>query len=247
MLSLAAVAVVLLIGVSVLVAIRLLALHRRTGGLPELLLGGMLLLSVGVGYPTRIAAERMQTEWSGAFLVVSHLAIAVGFSLLFVFTWRVFRPQEAWARMLAAAGVITALGKAAHGCVQVHGRGVIDTLDVPLAEILLQTGPVMVAYLWTACEALRYHGAMRRRVRFGLADATVSNRFLLWGLMALSATSGVALNTGAVANRVDMLSPLVLLPSSITGLAQAVLLVLAFVPPPAYLDWVRARAAVAAG
>jgi hypothetical protein len=63
--------------------------------------------------------------------------------------------------------------------------------------------------------------------------------------MALGATTGVVLNTGALALHVDMLDPWVLLLSSITGLVQTVFLVLAFVPPRAYLGWVRARAAAA--
>lgn len=244
--ALAAAAIALLIGASVLVAVRLLLLHRRTGGWPELLLGGMLLLSVGVGYPLRIAV-RASEEWSWAFLAASYVAIAVGFSLLFVFTWLVFRPQAAWARVLAAAGVITVLGKALHGCIQVNAHGAIDVMEEPLGGILLQTGPIIVAYTWTALESLRYYAAMRRRVRLGLADVAVCDRFLLWGLMALAATSGVVLNTAAAALRVDTLgSPWVLLLSTCTGLGQAVFLVLAFLPPRSYLSWVRARAAASA-
>ena len=56
--ALAAAAIGILVGASILVAARLIALHRRTGAAPELLLGAMLLLSVGVGYPLMIAADR---------------------------------------------------------------------------------------------------------------------------------------------------------------------------------------------
>ena len=236
----AAAAIALLIGSSIFVAIRLLLLHRRTGGLPELLLGWMLMLSVGVGYPLRIAVDQ---GGSAAFLAASYLAISVGFSLLFLFTWRVFRPQATWARIFASAGVMIELGSAAYLCVQAALHGVVNSLDLPTGEILLQTGPLMVAYGWTAWESLRYHAAMRRRVRLGLADAAVSERFLLWGLMALSATAGVALSTGAFVMRVPMLDPRLLLCSSFTGLCQTLLLLLVFAPPRAYLRWVRARAA----
>lgn len=238
----AAAAIALLIGSSIFVAVRLLLLHRRTGGLPELLLGWMLLLSVGVGYPLRIAVDR-GGDGVDAFLAGSHIAISVGFSLLFLFTWRVFRPQNTLARLFASAGVMTELGSAVYLCFQVIRHGAVDTMQVPPAEIFLQTGPVMAAYSWTAWESLRYHGAMRRRVRLGLADAAVSERFLLWGLMALSATTGVALNTAAIVMHVPMLDPMLLLGSSFTGLCQTLLLVLVFAPPRAYLRWVRARAA----
>lgn len=244
--ALAAAAIAALIGASLVVAFRLLALQRRTGGWPELLLGSMLLLSVGVGYPLRIAAERTSEPWSGAFLAVSALGIGIGFSLLFVFTWRVFRPHAAWARALTAAGAATALGKALQVCAQVHAAGAFDVMDESAADILLQTGPILVAYLWTAWESLRCYGMMRRRAALGLADAVVTDRFRLWGLMALAATAGVTLNTAALALRVDTLnSPAVLLLSSVTGLTQTVLLVLAFVPPRAYLSRVRARSAAA--
>lgn len=242
--SLAAAAIGALIGASILVAVRLLLLHRRTGAWPELLLGGMLLLSVGVGYPLHIAAQRLGEDGSDAFLAVADLAVAVGFSLLYLFTWRVFRPQATWARVLAVAGVATQLGKALYRCVQTYGPGVIDVMELPPGDILLQTGPVIVAYLWTAAESFRCYGAMRRRARLGLADVVVTDRFLLWGVMASNATSGVVLNTWAVVMRVDVFgSPWILLVSSITGLAQAACLVLAFLPPRAYLSWVRARAA----
>jgi len=243
---LAATAVAALIGASLAVACRLLALQRRTGGLPELLLGGMLLLSVGVGYPLRIAADRMDPPWAGAFFAVSALGIGLGFSLLFVFTWRVFRPHDRWACVFAAAGVATALGKALHGCIQAYSRGAVQVMDESAAAILLQSGPIFVAYLWTAWESLRCYGMMRRRARLGLADAAVSDRFLLWALMALSAAGGVSITTVALALRVNTFhSPAVLLASSLTGLAQAALLVLAFAPPRAYLRWVRARRAAA--
>ena len=88
---------------------------------------------------------------------------------------------------------------------------------------------------------------MRRRLRLGLADPVVVNRFLLWATMALAVFTGIVLNTVALAMHVDILkSPLVLFGSSCTGLTQAVMLFLAFLPPRAYLAWVRSRAPLAA-
>jgi hypothetical protein len=111
-------------------------------------------------------------------------------------------------------------------------------------ETECQTSTVMVAYGWTAWESLRYHGLMRRRVRLGLADPEVSNRFLLWGLMSVFVIAGILLNTIAMARGIRVFqSPSILLASSTTGLAQAVLLVLAFLPPRFYSSWVRGRAA----
>jgi hypothetical protein len=244
--ALAGAAIAILIVVSVIVAVRLLALSRRTGAAPERLLGGMLFLSVGIGYPLLIAVGRVGPAWVGTFFVVSALAVNIGFSLLFVFTWRVFHPEAAWAKALAGVGVLTLLLKAVERCMEVHTHGVVHVIHEPLSQSLLQTVPVMAAYAWTAWESLHYHGLMRRRVKIGLADATVSDRFLLWGLMGLFAAAGVLLNAVAIALHVEVFSnPWILLCSSATGMAQASLLVLAFLPPRSYLGWVRARAAAA--
>jgi len=241
--ALAAAAVALLVSVSIVVALRLLALHRRTRSAPELLLGLMLLLSVGVGYPLLIAADRAGPGSVRPLFIVSTLAVNAGFALLFAFTWRVFQPEARWARALAAAGVLALLVNGALRCWDAVVEDQIRIAGEVVAESLLQTMPVMLAYLWTAWEALRYHGLMRRRVRLGLADPAVCDRFLLWGLMALFVTAGVLLNSVALALRIEILeSPWILLASSSTGLAQAVLLVLAFAPPSAYLACVRARA-----
>jgi hypothetical protein len=241
--ALAGAAVGLLVVVSIVVGLRLLALHRRSGGAPELLLGAMLLLSVGLGYPLLIAADRAGPAAVRPLFIVSTLAVNAGFALLFGFTWRVFRPDAGWARALAGAGVLALLVNAGWRCFDALTQAEVQIAGEVVGQSLLQTTPVMGAYLWTAWESLRYHGLMQRRVRLGLADAAVADRFLLWGLMALFVTAGVLLNTVALVLRVEILeSPWILLGSSATGLAQAVLLVLAFLPPRAYLGWVRARA-----
>jgi hypothetical protein len=240
--AIAGAAVALLVGVSIVVGLRLLALHRRSGAVPELLLGLMLLLSVGVGYPLLIAAHRAGPDAVRPIFIVSTLAVNAGFALLFLFTWRVFRPEQGWGRALAGAGVLTLAVNAALRCYDALTEAEIRIAGEVVAESVLQTMPVLVAYLWTAWESLRYHGMMQRRVWLGIADAAVSDRFLLWGLMALFVTAGVLLNTVALTLQIDILtSPWVLLASSGTGLAQAVLLVLAFAPPSSYLAWVRAR------
>jgi hypothetical protein len=239
-----AVAIAFLIGSSIFVAARLLLLHRRTRALPEFALGWMLLLSVGVGYPLRIAVDAgLVQQGAHALFAGSYVAVGIGFSLLYLFTWRVFQRGAIWARLFAAAGVMTELGGAVYGVVQVIARGVVNTMDVSPGDILLVTVPVMVAYVWTAWESLHYYGGMRRRVRLGLAEAAVSERFLLWGLMALSATAGVGFSTVAFLLRVHADDPLLLLGTSVIGTFQTLFLLLVFAPPRAYLRWVRTRAA----
>jgi hypothetical protein len=241
--GIAGIATGLMILASMAVGVRLLALHRRTGGTPELLLGAMLLLTVGIGYPLSMAASLVGGAWAGTVQVIAMVAIGTGFSLLLAFTCRVFQPHARWARILTAVSVLTLLAEVVQIGIGVRKHGAIDVTNVGLDETLLLTGTVTAAYLWTAWESLRYHAMMRRRVRLGLADAVLSNRFLLWGVMALDAAAGIVVTMVASALHVDtMRSPTVLLLSSATGLGQAALLMLTFLPPSAYLTWVRARA-----
>src|SRR4029453_10829669 len=72
----AAIAIGLLVVGSIVVGVRLLILHRRTGAAPELLLGGMLLLAVGVGYPLMIATPRVSPASADMLQVISSLAIS---------------------------------------------------------------------------------------------------------------------------------------------------------------------------
>src|SRR5512145_2379199 len=161
---LAAAAVGCLVVTSIAVALRLLALHRRGGGAPELLLGAMLLLSVGLGYPLLIAADRAGPGAVRPLFIVSTLAVNAGFALLFAFTWRVFRPDAGWARGLAAAGMLALLANALLRCWDGLTQAQIRIAAEVVAESVLQTTPVLAGYLWTAWESLRYHGLMRRRV-----------------------------------------------------------------------------------
>lgn len=242
--GLAGAAIAIFVAASIVVAVRMLALHRRTHALPELLLGGMLLLSVGVGYPAMIVADRAGPHWSATFFAMAIFGLNAGFSLLFLFTWQVFRRSSAWAGALAAAGVLALLAIMLQQWITLHERGVFHIADQPFSESLMQIVPVTTAYLWAALESLRYYALMRRRLKLGLADPEVTNRFLLYSLMGMDATVGVMLNAVAGYLHVEVLTnPWILLCSSCTGLGQTVFLLLTFVPPRSYLDWVRARAA----
>lgn len=242
--GLAGLAIATLVIASIAVGSRLLALHRRSGEAPELLLGLMLLLSVGLGYPLKIVATFVDGAIVPLLLAISSLSVSVGFSCLVAFTWRVFRRDSTRARAAALVAITLLLA-----------TGIWDVFDVLFgAEPALPDDvtpqsvthgiAVMGAYLWTACESLRYREMVKRRVRLGMADPVVCNRLLLWGLMGLSVAAGIVLNMVAGLRGVSIVeSPLVLLGSSCTGMAQTILLVLAFAPPRAYVAWVRGPAA----
>lgn len=245
--ALAAIAVLTLIGASVFVAVRLILLHRRTGGRPELMLGIMLLLSVGVGYPANIAAGQVDPAWARPVVALASVSTSVGFCFLFLFTWRVFQPTAIWARVFVALGLLALAVGALDGCIRAVRFGYVSFFELSLVQMMLPMVPVMLCYMWTAWESLRYYRTMQRRVALGLASPVVADRFRLWGIMGICATCGVGLNVvGAMLGIDGLSSPAILLGSGCIGMAQAVTLTLAFVPPRAYVRHVEARAAAAA-
>jgi hypothetical protein len=94
-------------------------------------------------------------------------------------------------------------------------------------------------YAWTAWEGLRYHRMLRRRMKLGLAEPTVANRFLLWAFAGIVATvwntvSAYYLMRGANIGA----HPVPLLATSLGGLLSAFLQVLIFMPPARYVRWI---------
>jgi hypothetical protein len=241
--ALAAASVLLVVGISVLIGARLVALWGRTRALPELLLGAMLLLTAGIGYPGQIIATRIEGAAVVPLYLLAYVAVSAGVALLYLFTWRVFRAQERWALAFACAGATALAFNVVARARQVMVAGDIDIGPEALAACLFQGVTVAVAYVWTAWESLRHYGMMKRRIRLGLADPALANRFLLWGTMALCSSAGTVSNVVAVGMRVDVMNdPGILLFSSASALGQAVPMFLALMPPLWYLERIRSRA-----
>jgi len=234
----AAVMVGVFICAAILVGIRLLQLHRKTGDAPELLLGLELLIVAGVGYPTAVATRFADPDLVRPLIMVSNLSMNAGTAMFCVFTWRVFHPDDAWARILAGAGVVAAFAHMVWRVFDVASRTDVRVDDGAFGALLI----MLFANLWAAWESLRSYGMMRRRARFGLGDAVVCDRFLLFGVMASSAVVGVLFNMAAMWMRVALVETAwIQVVGSSLGFVQAAVLLLAFAPPRFYLDWVRAR------
>jgi hypothetical protein len=229
---------------SLAIGLRLVWLARRNRGLPELLIG-LGILGIGpAGFAMTVFALLLGRDRPGlvfAALVTAQLAIAAGAVAAYVFTWKVFRRESVLAR--AAVYAATALFAVAFA-----GRLAAGSYTLPLrldAWSHLSSANVIACLLWGSFEALRYHARMRRRVRLGLADPVLANRFLLWGLGIGSAGVGSAIGnvvmiaTGSGLGELDGVT----LSNSMFGLASAVLMWIAFLPPARYRRWLEARAA----
>lgn len=222
---------------------RLLALARRSRGLPELVLGSGLLLLGGVATPMGIAARLatgLGVEIRAALLCGQEILMALGLGGFALFTHRVFRPRAGWARGLAAAipaGMLLAILATA------LGQGHAAELRAPGPGYVGQQVLGLVALSWTSWEALRYGLQMRRRLALGLADPVVVDRLLLWGggvgvATLMSLTTGVAQLRGVDLQATIAGAAFV----GVSGVIAAGAIYLAFFPPVAYTRWVAERA-----
>jgi hypothetical protein len=230
--------------VALVVGLRLVALAARTRQLPELLMGVGVLGIGPVGFGGIVAAmalvERAPAA-SGALAAAATAAVAAGVAAKYVFNWRIYRPTSRAAAAACAAGIAGLLAALA---LEARATGFSPLAWQGSGWHLLRSALQVGCLLWGASEALVYWGKMRRRVRLGIADPLLANRFLLWGVGAGAAGVGSAI--GAVAQLATGSAPLeqtwVTMSSSLHGLVSACALWLAFVPPRAYREWVRAGA-----
>lgn len=216
------------VGVSLAVGLRLLLLARRTREVPELAIGGAIFAG-GFGYALFIAGFSLRVLPDATLRPVHALAVLaldLGLVSLALGVWRIFRPGSAWARGAFAA---SAVAMAVHVVASVLGYQPSGRRTAFVFWLFNAVGAG--AYLWAACECLRYHGLLRRRARLDLVDGELVSRFLLWGL---ASAAGFLLFCAGMANRLLVESgvhPAALLAQSLAGMIGAGCIWLAFFPP----------------
>jgi hypothetical protein len=227
---------------SLAIGVRLVALARRSRRQPELLIG-IGILCIG---PTAMGAMMGAAALAGPapglarwLTGLAFVAISLGASAACLFNWRVFRPQERSTRIwVGASALLFALGVAAEGLT----TGFADPLR-PGPAGLFVSALCAANLLWGAGESLRYWLLMRRRLRLGLADPLLTNRFLLWGVGIGAAGVGSVVSLGVQLATGDAMAELpgLMLSNSLHGLTSAVLMWVAFVPPAAWTRFVLER------
>ena len=168
---------------------------------------------------------------------ISLLAVGIGAFSVFVFNWRVYHPDSKKVQLLvwiAGGGLVAAW---LSDVVLSGFHNPYDFTPQYLCRSLLQVS----CLLWGSAEAFRYGFKLRRRLRLGLADPVVANRFFLWGVGAGAAGVGslIGVTTQAITGMPLLDVPWLTLSSSFHGLVAAIAMWLAFVPPARYLNWVR--------
>ncbi len=237
------------IGVGIAVGVRLVRLARRTKGFPERMLGISCLAGPGLVAPCLVVvhaiAEPEALVRAAAF--VGQIGYALFCSVMVMFTWQCFRPDEAWSRWLVRASIATVVFSAAVGMARALGlASVLELRDMDHWAFRAIGIASVVGHVWTGLESFNYYRQMRKRRVLGLADPVVTNRFLLWSLVAVFAlvASGVPLAVGFLGG--DSFNDV---PTRLAGAAAtifgSVCLQLAFLPPRSYVSWLQKRALAA--
>lgn len=259
MLVLAGFVTVLNLVLSLVVGLRLLAKARRGGWpAPELSLAVYFLVSAFLATPPQILVyggmgdpRLAVSEPAGrALLAFAVLAMAIGAVAIYVFTWKTFRPERLWARAIVIAGCASlALGYT----IEALHEGFAPVVFAGLGHWIGWAGRT-AAMFGVALEAFRYWLMLRRRLRLGLADPVVANRFLLWAVWAACSTLNYVADLasrslywwvfGTVqpvpAQLAAMVGPTIIV-TMILGAVSAVTLFLTFFPSPTYRRWIEAR------
>ncbi len=249
---------------SLVVGLRLFGLARREWSTPELALAVYFLASAVLSTPPQIVvyaglsdpSMRVPDDAARWLLAIAVLAMAVGAAGVYVFTWKTFWPRSRTARRLALAGCgVLALGYALEAALERFTPAIFAGVGHWIGWAG-RSG----AMLWVAVESFHYYARMRRRLRLGLADPVVANRFVLWGLFAgtglvnyladLASRSVYVWLAGTTTEFVPaVLEPVILatvLSTMVLGTVSAVTLFLTFFPTRGYRRWLERRAAASA-
>jgi hypothetical protein len=234
------------LALSILVAIRLFLVARRTRGAPEIAMGvyqGLIVSAIVVYTVVLRGAETLDPTLIFRLVVVANLLIAAGVVALSIGIMRIYRPTEGWATALCFALIAWVLAGWAWSSV---GETLPTTVVATPANAFFVTGRATV-YLWGAFEGIRYHRMMRRRAALGLGDPVIAHRILLWGLFSLTmGTLAVAsISAGwALGDAYATWMPGRFI-TPVMSLVASVLLWLGFFPPAAYERFVARHAPTA--
>lgn len=228
--------------VSAIVGVRLLLLYRRTGMRPERD-GALALLGIGpLGFGLAVLSGQLigaSLDVATAVWAFAAACIAAGSTAACAFTARVFHGASPLARVVTwtAGAVLVA-------CWFVEAFATGFVADQPASPATRVADVVRTAaLLWGGVAALHHHALARRRLRIGLAERDITDRFLLWGLgLAAVGVAGLVDTTAKITGLGAWNHPGLMLMNASTGLLAACALYLTFGPAHP-LAWLRSAAA----
>jgi hypothetical protein len=231
--------------VSAIVGVRLILRSLESHGVPELLAGLSYVSAPALGYPMCNAAPMIANRAiSVPVYVAGEILLVSGCCCFFFFTVKVFRPGAQWAIWSAALGsavlIWSGVGITRAFLSSANPQEVAGLAKTPLAAMVLM---LMLSYVWTALEGMRYYRMMRKRMALGLAEAVVTNRFLLWGFSGLTSLAWISVSAFFLAIGANIgTDPVPVTVTSAGGIVNTVFLVLIFMPPAPYTRWIERSA-----
>jgi hypothetical protein len=168
--------------VSFIVGVRLIRMSWQSQKTPEFLLGVTLLLW-GLSYACWQIPIAMANQPLTRPLFFAGRAFSCGATIFFAsFTWIAFRSQARWAKALFFAIAISVFAGVA-GSFAVGDWEGIRPLSNPWWWA--DWAAALVAVSWVGVEGFINYLNARQRVRLGLCDPLVCNRYLLWGITGI--------------------------------------------------------------
>ncbi|MFI5315579.1 MAG: hypothetical protein ACHQ6T_07750 [Myxococcota bacterium] len=240
MISLTSVCLVTYTIASAIVGVRLLVRASRSRGVPELLAGLSYVGAPALGYPIAIVSSQLPDRAIAVPLyIVGEILLVSGCCCFLVFTVKVFRPGTGWAMTMAWIGsaILVASG---FGITRafVSYTDPVQVTTHARAPLAAMVGVLALSYVWTALEGFRYYRMMRKRMTLGLADAVVTNRFLLWTFSGLTSVAWISVSAIMLAVGYNLATnPINVSATCAGGILNTVFLVLIFMPPAAYTRW----------
>jgi hypothetical protein len=229
----------LLIVVCTVIGVRLLAMARRTRGLPELLVGGAFLLAGTGGFGFAILSVLLPVG-EGARLALRAAAttsLHAGVGCIAAFTWRVFRPADrigtAFFAVLAALLVASVAHEIASRGPDTGGAGMQAVWSVAVGATV---------YLWAAFESGRYWLLLRRRLRIGIGEPFVAAQMVCWSIASLAIALGWVRDAAMKLAGSPGVTAIGSYTTTFLVLVCAVAYWLAFFPPARFRRWVTAGA-----
>ena len=224
------------------IGVHLLLLARRTLQAPELLLGlSFVITLIGncmfiVALDTGVA----NYAWSVDLVQVGIIVVDIGVAFMALFNLRVYRRGSRIAAVLTWVLIACMIGS------QLVTWALLDTVSRTLpAWYWPKYSFRALVYVWGAIEALRYHHLLTRRVRHGLADPVVANRFFLWGVASVLAVIMLtAFETGDFFGFQTATGDVLMIAASLVGAPAAVLYWVTFFAPARYRQLVIRRSRI---
>ena len=215
------------------VGIRLIMLSWRTGETPEKLLGAYFVFT-GLAYVLwQLPLYFEQAMTGNPIDLVSWALYCVGVIPFVLFARLVFRPEIAWATGLVRFCIVALVAGMTAWIVQGEEYYVFQNPWYWAVWL-----GYSIPCLWFAIEAFLCHASAKRRVRIGLCDHVVANRYLLFALFGVFQTSACFNDLATTPMETSLAFQRTM--ASVTGAIEMcgiVTLFLAFFPPVFYQRW----------